>query len=277
MKGLKLLSLEGKRAVITGGGTGLGRSLARGFVEAGAEVVIVGRRRAPLNEARAYASAEGGVCEIVVADVADEEGVKTLRDAAGRVDILVNNAGVAPDESWETVPLDSWRAVFDVNVLAPFRLIQVFAPSMRERGWGRVINIASVYGSIAGKPYHYPADWDPSSYFASKHSVHGLTRYMAVRLAPFGVCVNSLSPGGVTGGSNRGLTAEDQAIHARSLTSEAREANAARVERFLHDEIPMGRGGDPDDYTGPAVFLASPAAAYTTGQNLIVDGGWTVW
>jgi NAD(P)-dependent dehydrogenase (short-subunit alcohol dehydrogenase family) len=277
MKGLGVLSLEGKRALITGGGTGLGRSLARGFAEAGAEVVICGRRREPLEETRSVVEAAGGSCEIVVADVTVEADVERLRDAAGRIDILVNNAGISPDEAWETVSLDSWREVFDTNLFAPFRLCQVFGPGMRERGWGRIINIASVYGSIAGKPFLYPEGWDPSSYFASKHAVHGLTRNLAVRLAPYGVCVNSLSPGGISGATNRGLTADEQVEAAAAKTPEQREAEAARGARFLHDEIPMGRVGDPDDYTGPAVFLASPGAAYVTGQNLIVDGGWTVW
>ena len=136
MKGLGVLSLEGKRALITGGGTGLGRSLARGFAEAGAEVVICGRRREPLEETRAAVVASGGTCELVVCDITVEADVARLRDAAGTIDILVNNAGISPDESWETVSLESWRAVFDVNLLAPFRLCQVFAPAMRDRGLG---------------------------------------------------------------------------------------------------------------------------------------------
>jgi NAD(P)-dependent dehydrogenase (short-subunit alcohol dehydrogenase family) len=277
MKGLRLLSLEGKRAVVTGGGTGLGRSIARGFVEAGAEVVIVGRREAPLLEARDYALAEGGTCEVVVADVTREDDVLRLGEAAGRVDILVNNAGIAPDEAWETVPLSSWQDVFATNVFAPFRLIQLFAPAMRERGWGRIINIASVYGQIAGKPDLYPPDWDPSSYFASKHSVHGVTRNLAVRLAPYGVTVNSLSPGGVSGATNRGLTASEQAEAAAQRSPDQVAYDEQRAERFFRSEVPMRRGGDPEDYMGPAVFLASPASSYMTGQILVVDGGWTVW
>ncbi len=277
MKGLRVLSLEGKRALITGGGTGLGRSLARGFAEAGAEVVICGRRDGPLQETRSVVEGDGGVCEVVVCDVTAELDVQRLRESAGSIDILVNNAGISPDEPWETVPLDSWRAVMDVNMLAPFRLCQVFAPPMRERGWGRIINIASVYGSIAGKPFLYPPDWDPASYFATKHGIHGITRYLAVRLAPFGVCVNSLSPGGIAGATNRGLTPDDQARVAATKSPEELEAEAARQARFFHDEVPMGRNGQPDDYAGPAVFLASPGAAYITGQNIIVDGGWTIW
>jgi NAD(P)-dependent dehydrogenase (short-subunit alcohol dehydrogenase family) len=277
VKGLDILSLEGKRALITGGGTGLGRSLARGFADAGAEVVIVGRRGGPLGETCSIVEEAGGVCEVVVGDITAEADVQALEEAAGRIDILVNNAGISPDEAWETVPLDSWRDVMDVNMLAPFRLCQVFGPAMRERGWGRIINIASVYGSIAGKPFLYPTDWDPASYFATKHGIHGITRYLAVRLAPFGVTVNSLSPGGILGATNRGLTPDDQARVAETKTPADLEAEAARQARFFHDEVPMGRNGQPDDYIGPAVFLASPGSAYITGQNIIVDGGWTVW
>ena len=277
MKGFAQLSLEGKRALITGGGTGLGRGLARAFVQAGAEVVVCGRRREPLEEARRFATTDGGTCHLVAADVTVEDDVRALQQAAGRIDILVNNAGISPDEPWETVSLASWRAVLETNMVAPFRLCQAFGPAMRERGWGRIINIASVYGSIAGKPFRYREGWDPSSYFASKHGIHGITRHLAVRLAPYGVTVNSLSPGGIAGATNRGLTLEEQARAAAARTEAEREAEEQRRARFYHDEIPMGRPGTPEDYAGPAVFLASPASGYMTGQILIVDGGWTVW
>ncbi|MEI6387537.1 MAG: SDR family oxidoreductase [Spirochaetota bacterium] len=277
MKGYASLSLEGRRALITGGGTGLGRGLARAFVQAGAEVVLCGRRRAALEEARSVAIADGGQCEIVVADVTVEDEVLALQRAGGRIDILVNNAGISPDEAWETVSLDAWRRVLETNMVAPFHLCQVFAPAMRERGWGRIINISSVYGSMVGKPFLYPEGWDPSPYFASKHGIHGITRNLAVRLAPYGVTVNSLSPGGIAGATNRGLTDEEQAREAEAKTGAEREADEHRGARFLHDEIPMGRWGRPEDYAGPAIFLASPASAYMTGQILIVDGGWTLW
>ena len=277
MKGLALLSLEGKRALVTGAGTGLGQTIARAYAEAGAEVVLNGRRREPLAATAAAISAEGGSSQIAVGDITVEEDVRRLEAEAGRIDILVNNAGISPDEAWQTVPLDSWRNVLELNMLAPFRLCQVFAPAMVERGWGRIINIASVYGSIAGKPHLYPDGWDPSSYFASKHGIHGITRYLAARLAPYGVCINSLSPGGIAGATNRGLTADEQAVAAASRTEAEAQEEAERTARFLNSEIPMRRSGEPDDYAGPAVFLASPGARYITGQIVIVDGGWTIW
>lgn len=270
MKGLALLSLEGKRALVTGAGTGLGRSLARGLSEAGAEVVICGRRPEHLDGTVRFITEVGGTCEVVVADVTKEEDVQRLVEAVGRIDILVNNAAIAPDEAWLTVPLDSWREVIEINLLAPFRLCQVFSPQMMERGWGRIINIASVYGSIAGKPALYPDGWDPASYFATKHGIHGITRYLAVRLAPHGVNINSLSPGGV-------ITEDHAAKNAAGKTDEELRAEDERIARFTSSEVPLGRVGGEDDYTAPVVFLASPGARYMTGQNLIVDGGWTVW
>jgi NAD(P)-dependent dehydrogenase (short-subunit alcohol dehydrogenase family) len=270
MKGLRLLSLEGKRALVTGAGTGLGRSLARGLAEAGAEVVICGRRPEMLEETARFIRAEGGTAEIVVADVTGEDDVRRLQEAAGRIDILVNNAGIAPNDQWTTVSLDAWRAVLEVNLIAPFRLCQAFAPAMMERGWGRIVNIGSVYGGIAGKPFLYPPDWDPSSYFASKHGIHGITRYLSVRLAPHGVCINSLSPGGV-------ITTDHEAKAAEGRTDAWKEAEAERIAHFAQTEVPAGRIGGEDDYTAPVVFLSSPGAKYITGQNVIVDGGWTVW
>ncbi len=277
MKSHHLLSLEGKRALITGGGTGLGRGIARGLAEAGAEVVVVGRRPGPLEETRDTIVRDGGACEIALKDVTVEKDVLALQAAAGRIDIIVNNAAVMPVDSWETMPIERFREVMDVNLIAPFRMCQAFAPAMRDRGWGRVINIASVYGSIAGKPHLYPPGWDKSHYVTSKHGIHGITRHLAVRLAPYGVTVNSMSPGGIQGAVGFGLTADDQARASAAMTPEERQAEEARLERFLQSEIPMRRVGTQEEYAGAAVFLASPASGYVTGQILIVDGGWTIW
>lgn len=277
MKSHHLLSLEGKRALVTGGGTGLGRGIARGLAEAGAEVVVCGRRPGPLEETRATIVGEGGACEIVLADVTVEEDVLSLQAAAGRIDILVNNAAVMPVDAWDTMPIERFRSVVDVNLIAPFRMCQAFAPKMRDHGWGRVINIASVYGSIAGKPHLYPPGWDKSHYVTSKHGIHGITRHLAVRLAPYGVTVNSMSPGGIAGAVGFGMTADEQSRAAFAMTEEERRTEAARTARFLHDEIPMNRMGSQEEYAGAAVFLASPASGYITGQILIVDGGWTIW
>jgi gluconate 5-dehydrogenase len=256
---LELLSLAGKSALVTGAGTGLGLQMALGLAEAGANLVVCGRRIAPLEECATQARAFGVTVKVIPADVTVEEDVQRLKAEAGQIDILVNNAGFGMQGKWTEVSLAEWREVMALNLDAPFRLIQLFAPPMMERGWGRIINIASIYGSIAGDARRYPGlDWDVPSYFASKHGLHGITHYLAPRLAPYGVCINSLSPGMFPSEQN-----EDKLTPA--------------VLAALIDGTPMQRLGETDDLKAAVVFLASPGAKFMTGQDVIVDGGWTVW
>jgi gluconate 5-dehydrogenase len=255
---LELLSLAGRRALITGAGSGLGRQMALGFAEAGSELVLCGRRRDPLEETAEQVRAHGVEALVVPADVTVEQDLQALVGAAGQVDILVNNAGLAPNQPWTEVSLEDWRDVMALNVDAPFRLCQLLVPGMIERGWGRVVNISSMYGSIGGDPDRYPPGWDVPSYFVSKHALNGLTHYLAPRLAPHGVCINSLSPGAFAGSEQN----EDL------LTPETLAA--------MLRNTPARRMGSQDDLKAAAVFLASPGAAFVTGQVLIVDGGWTV-
>ncbi len=262
--GLAALSLEGRRALVTGGGSGLGRMIAEGLAEAGAVVVVVGRRPDPLAETVARITTAGGSAVALPTDITSDADTAVLGDRAGHIDIIVNCAGAAPNQPWTEVPLAEWRATFAVNVDAPFRLCQIFAPPMMERGWGRIVNIASVYGRMGGNPALYagmdPA-WDVPSYFASKHAVHGITHYLAPRLAPRGVTINSLSPGGFAG----------------SEMNDASGMGSDEMLRLFHAAVPMGRRGSTDDIQAAVVFLASPGGGYVTGQDLVVDGGWTVW
>ena len=260
---LDSFDLTGKRALITGAGRGLGRALARGFAQAGADLVICARRVEMVEETAALVRPFGADVTVIQADITDEDDVQRLFAAARRIDILVNNAAQSPWDPWDTVSLDKFRETFRLNLDAPYRLIQLFAPPMVERGWGRIVNIVSVYGSMAPNRKYYRPDWDVASYFASKHGVHGITRYLAPKFARSGVTINSLSPGGVA--------TPDQ------VADLAEEDRHRILEVFADEMVPMGRIGDEDDYTGPAVFLASPASQYVTGQNLIVDGGWSVW
>lgn len=258
-KSLKLLSLEGLRALVTGAGTGLGLQMALGLAEAGADLIICGRRSAPLEDCAQQARALGSEVTVIPANVTVEEDVQRLKADAGRVDILVNNAGFGLSKPWTEVTLDEWRTVMALNLDAPFRLCQLFAPPMMERRWGRIINIASIYGSIAGDARRYPdLEWDIPSYFASKHGLHGVTHYLAPKLAPYGVTINSLSPGMFPSEQN-----DDKLTPA--------------VKAALIDGTPMGRMGETDDLKAAIVYLASPGSKFMTGQDLIVDGGWTVW
>jgi gluconate 5-dehydrogenase len=256
---MQLLSLSGKRALVTGAGTGLGRQMALALAEAGAHVVVCGRRREPIESCAAEARAFGIEAQSIAADVTREDDLQVLKAGAGQIDILVNNAGGGELKPWLEVSMDDWRRITAVNLDAPFRLIQLFAPPMMQRHWGRIINISSVYGLVGGNPARYPGmNWDNAPYFASKHGLQGITHYFGARLASSGVCVNSICPGMFPHTeNNRGLT--------------------PAVEESLIDGTPMRRVGDDNDLKATVVFLASPGAGFITGQSIVVDGGWTVW
>ena len=158
---LPALSLEGRRALITGAGSSIGQMIALGYAQAGADLVLVGRRAAPLETTAVAARKFGAVVEVIPADITVELDVERIKEAAGHIDILVNNAGMSPKHPWKSVPLSEWRAVFELNVDAMFRLCQIFAPAMEERGWGRIINISSIYGGLGGNLSLYPGiEWD---------------------------------------------------------------------------------------------------------------------
>jgi gluconate 5-dehydrogenase len=253
------MELAGKRALVTGGGTGLGRQMATALAEAGADVFICGRRVEPLEETVRELAAAGHELGFVQADVTVDADLERLRERAGAIDVLVNNAGYSIRRPWLEVPIDEWREVFAVNVEGPLRVSQLFAPGMIERGWGRIVNIASIYGMIAGDPARYgEAKLDIASYFASKHAVLGLTKHMAVELGRTGVTVNALSPGMFPSPPNEAV-----------LTPDVRQA--------LLDGTPVHRLGSDTDLKAAIVFLASPGASFVTGHNLVVDGGWTIW
>jgi gluconate 5-dehydrogenase len=254
-------SLAGKRALVTGGGTGIGRQFAQTLALAGAQVLICGRREAPLERAAAEISARGGgSVSAAPADVASEDDVQRLAATAGAVDILVNNAGYGRIGPWTEVTPKEWREVMAVNVDAPFRLSQLLVPGMIERGWGRVINVASVYGIVVGNPYMYTQfEWDSPAYVTSKHAVIGLSKYLAVRTGGTGVTVNAISPGMFP------------------LTEANRDHSSAESLRRLGEFTPEGRPGEVHELASALLFLASPDSTFVTGQNIVVDGGWTLW
>jgi len=249
-------NLEGKVALVTGGGTGLGRQLALALGETGAHLMLVGRRTEPLEETAAMIRTSA---TIISGDLTDERTVGRLVQYASQVDILVNNAAIAPKTDWLQQTLADFRQTMEINVLAPYRLCQVFAPAMAARGWGRIVNIASIYGSVGVDVRRYPKGFDVPAYVASKHALIGLTRYLACRLADTGVTVNALSPGMFPSRSRY----TDVELH--TLSEELSRAT------------PMQRVGGPDDLKAAIVFLASPGSKFVTGHNLVVDGGWTVW
>lgn len=253
------LDLSGKHALITGGGTGLGRCMTEALAEAGARVTICGRREPPLKKVCASITAAGGDARYVVADVTDEVDRQRLRADTGDVDILVNNAALGERKPWLMVTLEEWRAILTLNLEAPFRLSQIFVPSMVARKWGRLINVSSIYGLIAGDPALY-GEWgvDLASYVASKHGLIGLTKHLAVMLGNTGVTVNALCPG-------------------MFPNTEQNAANASGLVAGLEARTPVKRVGNDDDLRAAIVYLAAPGTSFYTGQCLVVDGGWTVW
>ena len=249
-----LFDLTGKVAVVTGAGRGIGRGIAEALAGFGAAVVLAGRTAAVLEEAAGAIRAAGGRAAVQVADVSQEASVLALRDAAlaafGQIDVLVNNAGINP--IWRTIEktsLADWQAILDVNLTGTFLCCKYLGAAMAERGSGSVVNISSVAGHV-GLTRSTP-------YCASKGGVELLSKALAIEWAARGVRVNCLTPGYVDTDLTSGL------LHHETLS-----------KPFL-DHTPMGRFGQTRDMMGAAVFLASDASSYMTGQSLVVDGGWT--
>jgi NAD(P)-dependent dehydrogenase (short-subunit alcohol dehydrogenase family) len=253
------LDLTGKHALVTGGGTGLGKSMAAALAEAGARVTICGRRAERLEAVVTALRADGHDAHAVVADVTVDADRRRLFTAAPDVDILVNNAAFSQRKRWLDVTVDEWRAIMHVNLEAPFALSQLFVPPMIEKKWGRVINVSSIYGLVVGDPALY-GDWgiDLASYVASKHGLIGLTKHLAATVGATGVTVNALCPGAFP-------NTERNAAHSGDLIA----GFAART--------PVKRVGAEDDLRAAIVYLASPGSSFYTGQSLVVDGGWTIW
>jgi NAD(P)-dependent dehydrogenase (short-subunit alcohol dehydrogenase family) len=242
-------ALTGHRALVTGGGSGLGLGIARCFVAAGAEVVIAGR-----SEERLRSAAEelGGRVRTIAHDVTEVDGAEDfaagVRHAFGPVSILVNNAGGTVKKPVADMSVDEFRGVVDVHVTAAFALTRAFLPQLRAGGNGSVLFTASM-SSFLGIPF-------VAGYSAAKSAHVGMVRALATELAPAGVRVNGVAPGWI-----------DTALY-RQATS----ADPARKAKIM-GRIPMGRVGTEDDIGWAMTYLASPAANYVTGHILVVDGG----
>ncbi|WP_274917152.1 SDR family NAD(P)-dependent oxidoreductase [Streptomyces sp. WZ-12] len=249
-----LFSLSGRRVLVTGGGSGIGRAIAEALGRAGAEVVLMARRPEPLVTAAEELRAAGVAADWVAADLGDRAAVRAGADEVarrfGEPDILVNSAGVNPRPPMGELSTEEWDRTMAVNLDAPFLLGQRFGPGMAERGWGRILHLASQQ-SIR-------AFGNSGAYGVSKAGLAALTRSQAEAWSRHGVCVNALAPGFV----RTPLTAEVY-------------ADPDRVEAIARRTM-AGRTGELADFAGAAVFLAGPGAAYVTGQTVFVDGGFSV-
>lgn len=246
-----LFDLSGKRALVTGGSRGLGMAMARGFADCGADVMITSRKADEI-EAAANKIGEGLDVQIhpAVADMHDRAAVDALATKAletfGTVDILVNNAGVNKPQPIDEIDDYTWDWCVEINLTSIMRLTRALAPKMKAQKWGRVIHISSVLG-VGSKPAR-------NAYSATKSSLLGLAKASALDLGPHGITVNCIGPGPF-------LT--DMPM---SLLNEAEK-------KEFSDMTALNRWGDPKELAGPAIFLASDAGSYVTGEMLLVDGG----
>jgi NAD(P)-dependent dehydrogenase (short-subunit alcohol dehydrogenase family) len=249
--GLKTLSLEGRTAVVIGGTSGIGLALSLGLAEAGADVVASARRAEQVNEAAERIEALGRRTLRITSDVGDRKSLEALcattLETFGKVDILVNCAGKIKRAPTLTFPEDQWQDILDTNLTGTLRACQIFGAPMLERGYGRIVNIASLNTFVSLN--------EVAAYAASKAGVAALTRSLAVEWSKHGVCVNAVAPG----------------VFRTALNAELLDSTPRGKELLMR--TPMGRFGRTEEVVGATVFFASEAASFVSGQTLAVDGG----
>jgi NAD(P)-dependent dehydrogenase (short-subunit alcohol dehydrogenase family) len=249
--GFSKLELGGRTAVVIGGTSGIGRAIAHGLAEAGADVVCTSRRQEQVDAAAVEIESKGRRTLRLTSDVSERASLDALLAAAvesfGRVDILVNSAGRTKREPTLDVTEETWNEIMETNLTGTLRACQVFGSHMVDNGYGRIINIASLSTFVSL--------FEVAAYAASKAAVASLTKSLAIEWAKSGVNVNAIAPGVFRTALNQKLLDESD-----------------RGREFL-TRTPMGRFGQVEELAGAAVFLASEAASFVTGEVLVVDGG----
>lgn len=244
-------SLKDRIALVTGAGRGIGFSIARGFAQAGARVIINDINAATAEAAAQQLREDGHQAEACPFDVTDYKAGEIAIDALvarhKRLDILMNNAGILIRKPVETHDMQDWERVISVNLNSLYALARVAARHMKQQGYGRIINTASLMG-ISSRP-------GVVSYVAAKHGVVGLTRALAAELGAYGITVNAIGPGYIETEINKATLAD------------------GKFHKLVVDRTPLGRWASPDELAAPSVFLASSAAGFVSGHILMVDGG----
>ena len=247
------INLKGRTAVITGGSRGLGEAMAKALAGAGAQIALVARDRARLEQVRDDIAASEGTAEAFVADVTRECDVKRLAgeitERFGPPQILINNAGINLRKNLVDFTVEEFRSVLDASLISTFLMCRAFVPGMKGTGYGRILNMTSIMShvSIAGR----------TAYSSAKAALLGLTRALALELAAEGITVNGISPGPIGTDMNLALMSDPQ-LNAQFLSN-----------------IPLGRWGKVDEIGALACYLCSDAAAFITGTDILIDGGWT--
>jgi len=249
---MSLFDLTGKVALVTGGSKGLGKAMARGLVEAGADVAISSRNEGELNtalkEILAGTNRQGSA---FVADLSQRSESARLADEVikkfGKVDILVNNAGSNIVAAIDAIKDADWDYILELNLSSAMALTRAVVPGMKERRWGRIIHISSTFGFVSKEKRN--------AYSAAKSGLLGMTRASSMDVGPFGITVNCIAPGPFLTDLPMSLLSEPE-------------------KKAFSDHTSLGRWGQPDELKGPVVFLSSDAAAYVTGTCLVVDGGY---
>ncbi|MBN9118461.1 MAG: SDR family oxidoreductase [Planctomycetes bacterium] len=247
-----LFDLTGRVALVTGGNKGLGKAMARGFAEAGADVVIASRHeselKTALDEILAGTGRRGAYC---VTDVSIREDVRKLAqfalDKMGKVDILVNNAGMNAPQAIDAITDDTWDRVLEVNLSSVMGLTRELVPQMKQRKWGRIVHISSVMGQVSKEKRNV--------YSATKAALIGFVRANALDLGPFNITANCIAPGPF-------------------LTDMPMSVLSDAEKQIFADRTALGRWAEPRELVGPVLMLCSEAGSYVTGQTLFVDGGY---
>ncbi len=258
------MGLHGKRAIVTGSTSGIGRGIAQALAAEGASVMLNGFGEADeIERLRTELASFGGTIAYSAADMTRADEIAEMVEQAGRslggVDILVNNAGIQFTAPIGEFPREQWDRVLAINLSAAFHAMQAATPRLREAGWGRIINIASAHGLVASA--------QKAAYVAAKHGLVGLTKVAAIELANSGVTCNAICPGWV-------LTPLVERQIAERAAREGRAAGDAE-RALLAEKQPMLQFTRPEQIGAMAVFLCSEAAATITGAALSIDGGWT--